>query len=355
MMGELPTCRTSMQPAFSTVGCDLWGPIIIRDDIVKRGKRVTKKVWGVLFSCAVTRAIYLDVACGASTEELLLVLRRAMTRCGNIRMIITDPGTNFIGAANELHNWRQSWDQNTLTRYGAKNALEWVTVSANSQHQNGLSEVMIKLAKSVLKSLLRSIGEQVLSLNELNTLLAETSQLVNERPIGLKPNESVDSHYLSPNSLLLGRSSDRIASGPFRPNVQEITDQNSFKSRFQLIQAITDQFWQTWTKLYFPSLIIHQKWHSERRNLQKDDICMIQDSNTLRGEWRLARVSCTYPDQNGRVRNVELMVKPKQGGAGEYVSTAPIFVKRHVKNVVVIEPARNGNPETELDGNVTSF
>ena len=82
---------------------------------------------------------------------------------------------------------------------------------------------------------------------------------------------------------------------------------------------------------------------------------MIQDSNTLRGEWRLARVSCTYPDQNGRVRNVELMVKPKQGGAGEYVSTAPIFVKRHVKNVVVIEPARNGNPETELNGNVTSF
>ena len=182
----------------------------------------------------------------------------------------------------------------------------------------------------------------------------ETSQLVNERPIGLKPNESLDSHYLSPNSLLLGRSSDRINSGPFRPNVQELTDQNSFKSRFQLVQTITNQFWQTWTKLYFPSLIVRQKWHCERRNLQKDDICVIQDSNTLRGEWRLARVSCTYPDQHGKVRNVELMVKPKQGGAGDYVPTAPVFIKRHVKNVVVLEPAGNGDTRTALVGNITS-
>ena len=67
IMGELPKFRTNIQPAFSTVGCDLWGPILIRDDVIKRGNRVTKKVWGVLFTCAATRAVYLDVACGSST------------------------------------------------------------------------------------------------------------------------------------------------------------------------------------------------------------------------------------------------------------------------------------------------
>ena len=80
----------------------------------------------------------------------------------------------------------------------------------NSQHQNGISEAMIKVSKSVLKYLMRSIGSQVLTFNELNTLLAETAQLVNERPIGMKPNEQVDSCYLSPNSLLLGKNSERI-------------------------------------------------------------------------------------------------------------------------------------------------
>ena len=67
---------------------------------------------------------------------------------------------------------------------------------------------MIKLAKSVVKSLMKAIGMQVLSLNEMNTLLAEATQLINKRPIGLKPNEKVDCAYLSPNSLLLGRNSD---------------------------------------------------------------------------------------------------------------------------------------------------
>ena len=320
------------------------GAVLIKDDIVKRGNKVTKKAWGVLFSCAATRAIYLDIACGASTEELLHVLRRAIARCGQIRTIVTDPGTNFIEAANELRAWRQGWDQDTLTRFGSKRGIEWITIMANSQHQNGFTEIMVKLTKSVLKSLMKSIGHQVLSLNEMNTLLAETSQLVNDRPIGLKPNKDVDSTFLSPNSLLMGRNAERISSGPFRPNMEEYVNQESFKNRFLLVQTITDQFWRIWTKIHFPSLVVRQKWHSEKRNLEKGDVCIIQDTNNLRGEWRLAQVTCTYPDCHGRVRNVELLVKPRQGGNGPYVPTAPVYVKRHAKNVVVIEPVDKENP-----------
>ena len=344
IMGELPEFRSKIQPAFSIVGCDLWGPINIRDDVIKCGPRVTRKVWGVLLTCMATRAIYLDVACGSSSEELIHVLRRAMTRCGQIRTIVSDPGTNLIGAARELQEWRRNWDMNMLERFGAERGIKWITISANSQHQNGVTEVMIKLAKSVMKSLLKSIGEQILSLNELNTLLAETSQLVNERPIGMKPNESVDSSYLSPNSLLLGRNSDRICAGPFISPDQNWDDPSSFRSRFLLVQSITEQFWRNWIKLFFPSLVVRQRWHVERRNLMVGDICVIKDSNLMRGEWRLAKVTCTYPDRNNRVRNVELLVKPKQGGGVNYVPTPPIYLKRHVSNVVLLVPA---------DGDVT--
>ena len=339
IMGELPEFRTSIQPAFSVVGVDLWGPIVIRDDVIKRGNRTTKKVWGVMFTCTATRAVYLDVACGLSTEELLHTIRRAMVRCGEIRTIISDPGTNFVGAARELKEWRDGWDNSMLVRFGAERSIEFITVMANSQHQNGISEIMIKLSKSVLKSLLKSLGEQVLSLNELNTLLAETTQLVNERPIGLKPNEKVDSSFLSPNSLLLGRSSERICSGPFMSRSQFSTDSQSFTNRFLLVQAITDQFWRNWHKLYYPSLVIRQKWHVERRNLQVGDVCVVRDSNALRGEWRLAKVTCCYPDRLGRVRNVELLMKPTQGGSTDYIPTPSVHVKRHVNNIVVLIPS----------------
>ena len=98
-----------------------------------------------------------------------------MARHGQIKLIISDPGSNLVGAAREMAEWRAGWDLDTLTRFGAERGLEFQTIMAASQHQNGMSEVLIKLSKSVMKTLLRSIGNQVLSLNELNTLLAETT------------------------------------------------------------------------------------------------------------------------------------------------------------------------------------
>ena len=269
-----------------------------------------------------------------------------MTRCGDIKTIISDPGTNLVGAAREMSEWRQSWDKNMLERFGAARGIQWLTVMANSQHQNGVTEIMVKVAKSVIKSLMKSLGNQVLSLNELNTLLAEATQLVNERPIGMKPNKTVDSSYLSPNSLLLGRNSDRICAGPFTSPDQMNSDPSTFKDRFLLVQAITEQFWRNWMKLFFPSLVVRQRWHIEKRNLRKGDICVVRDSNMLRGEWRIARVTDCYEDRLGRVRNVELLVKPKQGGSTDYIPTPPILIKRHVNNVVLLVPTE----ETIEDG-----
>ena len=338
VMGDLPDFRAQILPAFTVVGCDLFGPLLIKDDVVKRGARVNKKVWGVLFSCSSTRAIYLDVACGYSTEELLHTVRRAMARHGDIKRIISDPGTQMVGCARELSAWRSGWDTESLARFGAEKGLEWYFVSASAQHQNRFTEVMIKLAKGVMKSLMTVLRDTVLNLNELNTLLCETAQIVNERPIGIQPNESVDSIYLSPASLLLGRCSSRISSGPFRPNGEQVDDPKAFGNRFLMVQAITQQFWNVWQKLYFPTLVIRQKWHSERRNVTQGDVVLVKDSNMLRGEWRIGRVSECYPDSKGRVRNVEIIVKPQQGGSREYVPTASIPIRRHVGSVIVLVP-----------------
>ena len=148
--------------------------------------------------------------------------------------------------------------------------------------------------------------------------------------------------------LLLGRNADRICSGPFGVQGQLWCDPSSFKNRFLLVQAIVDQFWRTWHKLFFPSLIIRQKWHVGKRNLQPGDICVVRDSNSLRGEWRLAEVTCCYKDRLGKVRNVELLLKPKQGGVGSYVSTPSVTIRRHVNNIVVLVPVEE-RPEKEND------
>ena len=103
-------------------------------------------------------------------------------------MIVSDPGSQLVGASKELLSWRKGWDMEMLTRFGARESLEWRTIMPDSQHQNGAAESMVKLVKGVTKSLMKTMGDTKLSLNELNTLLAECSNLVNERPIGIKPN-----------------------------------------------------------------------------------------------------------------------------------------------------------------------
>ena len=121
-----------------------------------------------------------------------------MSRCGNIHTIISDQGTNLLGAAREMKEWRSGWNLEMLQRFGAEKGIQWITISANSQHQNGISESMVKVSKTVLRSLMKALGSQILTINELNTLLAETTQLVNERPIGVKPNDHVEVHICPP-------------------------------------------------------------------------------------------------------------------------------------------------------------
>ena len=339
IMGDLPDFRSQMSPPFSVCLVDLFGPLEIRDDCVKKGPRVYKKVWGIVFSCASTRAVHLDVSIDYSTESILHCVRRLMALRGDVRLIISDAGSQLIGASKELSQWRQGWDIEQLVRFGAEKGLEWRTIMPSSQHQNGASEILVKLVKGIIKSLLRVLGETKLSLNEMNTVMLEVSNLVNQRPIGIKPNARSASDFLCPNSLLLGRCSDRICSGPFEPN-QVMTDcPKSARSRFHLVQAISSQFWQVWLKLYYPTLVVRQKWHSERRNLQVGDLCLLKDSNLYRGEWRLCEVAEVYPDRSKKVRNVGVRLKPRQSGTVDYVLTSSIVVKRHVSNLIVLVPA----------------
>ena len=353
VMGDLPWFRSSsILPAWSVVNMDLFGPLVVRDDCVKKGPRIFKKVWGVIYTCSMTRGVYLDVSIDYSTEAVLHTVRRLLSCKGDVRMIISDFGSQLRAADKEMKEWRLSWNKQELIRFGANQGrgLEWKFIMPNSQHQNGAAEILIKMVKGVMKSFRKAMGSAKLSLNELNTMMAEVSNIVNERPIGLKPNLKTDPEFLSPNSLYLGRCSDRINAGPFHPKEMFSEDPKLADTRFLLVQSITSQFWKVWHKLYFPTLLIRQKWHNEKRNLQVGDVCLLKDANAFRGEWRYAKVSATFPDRRGCVRNVEVIVVPAQDGSIKYKPVKPNHLKRHVSNLIVIVPIEDQNKEQEVDG-----
>ena len=55
-------------PPFSQTAVDYFGPMIVAQ------VRKEKKVWGVLFTCITTRAVYLDLAITLSADDFLLIL-----------------------------------------------------------------------------------------------------------------------------------------------------------------------------------------------------------------------------------------------------------------------------------------
>ena len=104
---------------------DLFGPWEIKDDIIKRGPKKIRKIWGIVYTCMSTRAVYVDVSIDYSTESVLHTVRRLMAFRGDVRLIISDPGTQLVGASREMKSWREGWNEEELSRFGTdKNKIE---------------------------------------------------------------------------------------------------------------------------------------------------------------------------------------------------------------------------------------
>ena len=78
---------------------------------------------------------------------------------------------------------------------------------------NGVTKALVKFTKKALKA---AIGDQIMDFSELQTVMYEAGQIVNQRPIGKNPTHPDDGSYLSPNNLLLGRSSPESPARPIQ-------------------------------------------------------------------------------------------------------------------------------------------
>ena len=146
---------------------------------------------------------------------------------------------------------------------------------------------------------------------------------MNQRPIGNHPKNPSDEVYLSPNDLLLGRSTPAIPQGPFK-------ERCSNRFRFDFVQKIIESFWNRWVIEVFPNLVVWPKWHTEQRNLRVGDIVLLQDSNVLRGKWKKAIITEANPSEDGKVRHVRLRYRTKDN--------TNITLDRPVQRLILLVP-----------------
>jgi len=181
-----------------------------------------------------------------------MALQRFVSLRGYLTKLLSDNGTQLKAANEELQKVFKTWDWDKLSVFGATKGMQWEFIPANAPWQNGISEALVKLVK---KAMSIAIGENTQTFSELQTVCYKAANLVNERPIGRHPTMLEDGSYLSPNDLLLGRASPRVPSGPFKQT-------SNPKHCYEFVQRIIDAFWRRWTRDFFPSLIVRQKWNT---------------------------------------------------------------------------------------------
>ena len=276
LMANLPALRLAPYTLpFYMTACDYFGPYNVK---ISRNK--TAKRYGVLFTCLNTRAVHLEMAVDLTTMEFLQVLRRFLAIRGRPAVILSDNGSQFVGAEKELRQMVSDINEEEVKEFCGEKGMQWKFITPGAPHQNGCAEALVKTCKSALK---KAVGSQVLTPLELYTILLEVANLVNQRPIGRIPNDPDDGSYICPNDILLGRASSGIPQGPFKGT-------NNPRHRVEFVQKIIDSFWKRWNRDVFPSLVPRKKWQVERRNVRPDDIVVVADPNALQGKWSIGRV-----------------------------------------------------------------
>ena len=232
-----------------------------------------------------------------------------------------------MGADNELKRAWNEINQDDLIKKGAKQGTKWIFGPANSPWHQGAAEAMVKTVKKCLQF---AIHSQRLTPAEYLTVAYEIANLVNERPIGSRPAPDSPINILTPNLLLLGRSTAK------NPGFDQ-TCLGNLNTRYLLVRSVTDLFWKRWSELFAPSLTKQIKWIKPGRNLQPGDIVLIVDSG-LKGQYKLAKVWEVFPGADGMVRKVKLSYKRFKPGepATEYSGASDAFITRSVQRLALI-------------------
>lgn len=158
VMSELPPERTEPAAPFEFTALDLFGPYTVRDTA---RRRVKMKIWGVVFSCMVSKAVHADIVEDLSTKGFLKTYQRFTALRGHPRKLWSDQGTNFVGARpvlKDLYDFLAAIDKDQVQQKAVMKGTDWVWVfhPADSPHRNGAAEAAVR----ILKKALSSVGEE---------------------------------------------------------------------------------------------------------------------------------------------------------------------------------------------------
>ena len=306
-MAELPAPRVNASPPFTNCGMDFAGPFTIKLGRIRQPVLIDAFI--CVFICLATKAVHLEVVSEETTPAFEAALQRFISRRGCPQHLYSDNGGNFVGARNRLTKLykilnSQKSDEDIRHYLSTHHQITWHNIPAYSPHMGGLWEAAVKQMK---KHLLRVMGVRRYTFEELTTIACRIEACLNNRPLLPLTSHSIDGvTALTPGHFLLNKTPSVYPEDP--TPLQRI----DLKQKWDLCQAVTQQWWTRWHKEYLNSLQARTKWQTTSTNLRVGDIVAIRPRGKfIPSHWPIGRIVSTLPGKDGRVRVVN--IKNKSG------------------------------------------
>ena len=78
-----------------------------------------------LFTCLLSRAVHLEMTYSLDTDSFVDAFYRMASRRGLSQEILSDNGTNFVGANTELKELTRKLDKSNIEKSAANNGIKW--------------------------------------------------------------------------------------------------------------------------------------------------------------------------------------------------------------------------------------
>ena len=111
-MVDLPTDIAIDEPTFTNCGVDMFGTFLM-----KEGRKELKR-YGTLFTCLSSRAVHIECTCSLEIDSFIQAQHRFVARRGNISVLRSENGSNFVGAQKKLEKAYKEMVQITLIGTG---------------------------------------------------------------------------------------------------------------------------------------------------------------------------------------------------------------------------------------------
>ena len=303
LMADLPSARLEATAPFTEVGADVFGPFVVEEGQTTRARTSKVKVFVLLLTCLASRAVHLEPLSGMDTTSMVNALKRFMAIRGKCNQILSDHGTNFIGALGQVEDFQR------LQEAAKAEGIQWKLNPVAASHFGGVFERKIGSVRRVLEASLRKhVGR--LTRDDLCTLLQEAGAVVNSTPLYADTDNVQEPLPISPSMLLTLRTPSDVGSyGVFSDRDVMAYGQR----RWRRAQYLADEFWKLWRSNYLQELTSRAKWTRAKSSLRKGDLVLMREKNVPRCDWRMARVVEATEGVDGLVRRVKVSFLNSKG------------------------------------------